>query len=125
MRRIEYLGRIAVGGAAGALVRWGIAEAWGSSEFPWPTLIVNVIGCGLLALVTADSVPLHQQRLLAVGFCGGLTTFSTLTVEVVRLNEAGDITTAALYVVLSVVLGLAAFVAARVLRPATPLGAST
>ena len=116
MRRIDHLGLIAVGGAGGALVRWGVAEAWVVDSFPWPTLCVNVIGCALLGLVTADGVPLHLQRLLAVGFCGGLTTFSTFSLELVQLHEGGELPTAIGYLVASVALGLVAFAIARSLR---------
>lgn len=118
MGRIDHLPMIAVGGAGGALVRWGIAEAWGVDSFPWPTLVVNVVGCALLALATSDGMPVRHQRLFGVGFCGGLTTFSTLSLEVVQLHERGDVTTAISYLLASVILGLIAFVGTRSVRAA-------
>lgn len=81
--------------------------------FPWHTLLVNVIGCAALAAVTARPVPMRLDRLLAAGFCGGLTTFSTLAVEVVDLIEQEKAGTATIYVVSSVVLGLVVFIAVR------------
>ena len=125
MGRIDHLPMIAIGGAGGALVRWGVAEAWGAHVFPWPTFLVNVIGCALLAAFTADGVPKHLRRLLAVGFCGGLTTFSTLSVDVVRLQDSGDTGVAALYLTASVVAGLAVFVLVRSLRPQNKTQATT
>ena len=115
--RISQLGLVGVGGSVGALVRWAIGEAWTSTAFPWPTLLVNVLGSGLLALVTSAGFSNNARRLLAAGVCGGLTTFSTLSVDVVRLLDDDRSATAAVYVVASVVLGLGAFVAARSLRP--------
>ena len=85
-----------VGGVAGTLARAGVAEAIAS---PWATLLVNVIGAALLGYVV---VALPARRpLLGTGFCGGLTTFSTLQLEVLEL-PAGD---AVLYLAASAVLG--------------------
>jgi len=115
MARMEHFALIALGGLLGTLLRYGLVEAWSTAHFPWPTLLVNVAGSGLLGVVTARPTRIQLQRLLAVGFCGGLTTFSTLSLEVVRLLDAGDPGVAAIYVVASLVLGLAAFVAGRAL----------
>jgi CrcB protein len=120
MARMEHFALIALGGMVGALLRYGVVEAWHTSDFPWPTLLVNVVGSGLLGLVTVRTIPIRMQRLIAVGFCGGLTTFSTLSLEVVRLLDDGDGGLAVIYVVASVALGLAAFVAARTLGTSAP-----
>ncbi|MFT7475831.1 MAG: CrcB protein [Verrucomicrobiales bacterium] len=120
MARMEHLALVALGGLVGALVRYGVVEFWGTSGFPWHTLLVNVVGSGLLGLVSACTAPVRLQRLVAVGFCGGLTTFSTLSLEVVRFLDDGDGAVAVIYVAASVILGLAAFVAARMLAPPNP-----
>ena len=117
MGRIDHLALVAIGGAAGAVIRWALADAWIVDSFPWPTLIVNVVGCALLGVFTADGIPVRAQRLLATGFSGGLTTFSTLSVEVVRLLDDGSAIVAVVYVAASVILGLAAFIAARAVQP--------
>jgi len=57
MGRIDHLLLVGLGGAVGAVLRWVIADAWSVTSFPWPTLLVNVTGCGLLAFVTAQGVP--------------------------------------------------------------------
>ncbi|WP_104525757.1 fluoride efflux transporter CrcB [Blastococcus atacamensis] len=105
----------AMGGAIGALARWGLAEALPSSlpGWPWATLLVNLTGClllGLLAAVLAGRAPGSPwaRPFLGVGVLGGFTTYSTFAVETVRLADAGAAGTAAGYVVVSVVGGIAA-----------------
>ena len=105
----------ALGGALGALGRWGLAEGLPSSPagWPWATLVVNLTGCllmgALLALVAARSPePAWARPFLGVGLLGGWTTFSTFAVEVVELVDAGSAVLAAAYVLASVVGGVAA-----------------
>ncbi|HYR09437.1 MAG TPA: fluoride efflux transporter CrcB [Longimicrobium sp.] len=85
---------VALGGAAGSLLRYAAGQALGPPRpgaFPWHTFAVNVAGSLLLGLVVA-LVPRddahHLRALLAVGFCGGLTTFSTFGYETVSLLQA-------------------------------------
>jgi CrcB protein len=108
----------ALGGALGALARWGIASALPSSPtgWPWATLLVNLSGClllGVLFAVLAARFPDADwpRPLLAVGLLGGYTTYSAFAVEVVRLAESGAVLTAGGYVVASVVGGVAAVAA--------------
>ena len=108
----------ALGGALGALARWGVAEAFPSSPaaWPWATLLVNLSGCLLLgalfAVLAAHAPEASWPRpFLAVGVLGGYTTYSAFAVEVVRLTEAGAVVTAGAYVLLSVVGGVAAVAA--------------
>lgn len=105
----------AVGGALGALARWAVASALPDSPtgWPWATLLVNVTGCLLLgvllaALAARSPDATWPRPLLAVGVLGGYTTYSAFAVEVVRLVESGAALTAAAYVVVSVVGGVAA-----------------
>lgn len=93
-----------VGGAAGTLARAGVAEGLSS---PWATLLVNVIGAALLGYVV---VALPERRpLLGTGFCGGLTTFSTLQLEALELS----LVDAVAYLVASAVLGWLALALGR------------
>jgi CrcB protein len=108
----------ALGGALGALARWGVATALPSSpgSWPWATLLVNLTGClvigVLLAVIPARFPTAHWPRpLLAVGVCGGYTTYSTFAVDVVRLSDAGAWAVAAAYVLVSVVGGAACVLA--------------
>ena len=85
----------------------------GPAELEWSTLVVNAIGSGALgALVGALEVGAIDAAWFAVGgagVCGGLTTFSTLAVDVVTLARAGRWVRAAGYVLAHVVLGLGLF----------------
>lgn len=80
--------------------------------FPWGTLAVNVAGSALLGfLVGAQAhlgMPPSVMALAGIGFCGGLTTFSTLGYETLRLLEDGAIGAAGLNMLGSLTLGLAA-----------------
>jgi CrcB protein len=89
---------------------------------PWPVLAVNVAGSFLLGVLLAEEWTHPRTRVLlhdagAIGFCGGLTTFSTFAVEVVDLGRNGRVGAALLYGGLSVGLCVAAVLAgAAVLR---------
>lgn len=104
------LGAIFLGGMLGALVRAGLAEAFpaGVGEWPWPTFLVNVAGAVLLGYwFTTLSHASYRRPLLTTGFCGALTTFSTVQLELVEMIDAGRAGLAALYLAVSVAAGLA------------------
>lgn len=113
MGRSEGVVLIALGGSAGALIRYLVGEAIPNASFPWSTFAVNVIGCALLAVATSPTRPKTQQRILGTGFCGGLTTFSTFSVEVATLAREGRSVIAIVYLLASVIVGLAAFTLIR------------
>lgn len=113
MQRIDHLVLVGLGGVAGATLRWLVGETITVDSFPWHTLLVNVVGCALLAAVTTSSLPLGRNRLIAAGFCGGLTTFSTFSIEVIELLDSNENATALLYLVASIALGLIAYVGVR------------
>ncbi|MGW0481164.1 fluoride efflux transporter FluC [Nonomuraea sp. NPDC003214] len=106
---------VALGGGAGAVARHLLTETLmgASHPLPWPTLVVNTVGCLLMGLLTAELTahPLHRQplkMLLGTGFLGGFTTFSHLVDGVRELTAGGTPGWAAVYLVLSVGLGLLA-----------------
>jgi len=108
----------ALGGALGALGRWGLTEALPHSPgaWPWATLLENLLGCLLIGTLLAvllarfpDSPWLRP--FLAVGVLGGFTTYSTFAVDIVRLAEAGHEGLAVGYVLVSVLGGVAAVLA--------------
>lgn len=110
------LAAVFAGGAAGALARTGLAEAWpvGPGQVPWATLLVNLTGCLVLgAVLVLTAAGSARRGLLGPGLCGGLTTFSTLQVELVELLRDGDVALAAAYAAVSAALGLAAVAAGR------------
>jgi CrcB protein len=107
------LAAIFAGGALGTLARAGLAEAMphGATSWPWPTFIVNVVSVFLLGYFATrlqERLPLSTYRrpFLATGICGGLSTFSTMQVEVVRMLDGGAYGLATGYVAGSVVAGL-------------------
>jgi CrcB protein len=113
--RTDVLTAIALGGAVGALARWGVAEALphDSSQFPWATLLTNVVGCfliGVLMVVVTERLP-HRplvRPLLGTGFLGGFTTFSTYVVDTRTLVAADRVVVAAAYLFGTLLLGLLA-----------------
>ncbi|MEW2360019.1 CrcB family protein [Spirillospora sp. NPDC029432] len=123
------LGAIAAGGVAGALARYGVAEAFGhpSGAFAWATFTVNVSGClliGILMVAITEVRAAHRltRPFLGVGVLGGYTTFSTYAVDAQRAVEAGSAGTALVYLAVTPVCALAAVLAgvrlARALLPA-------
>ncbi len=108
----------ALGGALGALARWGVATVLPHSPggWPWATLLVNLTGCLLLgalaaALTARSPEPPWARPFLAVGVLGGYTTYSAFAVEAVALVEAGDPVLASGYVLVSVLGGVLAVAA--------------
>jgi CrcB protein len=110
---------VALGGALGSALRFGISE-WmrrvpALAALPWATLTVNVVGSLVLGwflhwAVDADVSP-QLRAFVAIGVCGGFTTFSTFAFETVTLLESGYLARAMLYGALSVGLSLAAIIA--------------
>jgi CrcB protein len=117
----------ALGGALGALARWGVAQALPSppTGWPWSTLLVNLTGCLLLGLLLAALFTRHPDHpwlrpFLGTGVLGGYTTFSTFAVDVVRLADAGAWSVAVGYVLTSVAGGVLAAAAGVRLGRAVP-----
>ena len=108
MTSFSALIMVALGGAAGAVARFGLTVAFQRQAivFPFGTLAANLLGClliGMLAETAARSELLsgNARLLLATGFCGGFTTLSTLTLELVQYVRGGYLFTAAGYFTLT------------------------
>jgi CrcB protein len=106
---------IFAGGALGTLARAGLAESFPrpATAWPWPTFGVNIAAAFLLGyFVTrlAERLPLSSYRrpLLGTGLCGGLSTFSTMQVEILNMLDAHAWGLAAGYAAASVAAGFAA-----------------
>jgi len=109
---------VALGGAIGSVLRYqaGRWTTWwlgpeAVTTFPWPTLGVNAIGSVLMGLLAGWLARQGQgsdelRLLLGVGVLGGFTTFSAFSLELVVLMQRGQFTFAALYLILSVALGV-------------------
>ena len=112
------------GGVIGALARAGVAEAvpHDGGQWPWGTFAVNIAGAILLGyFVTGlqERLPLSAYRrpLLGTGFCGALTTFSTMQVELLGMLDDGRTGLAAGYAAASIAVGfLAVLVATNLVR---------
>lgn len=111
-----------VGGGVGSLARAALSEAypWVAPHWPWPTFVANVVGALLLGwFVTRlqERLPLSSYRrpLLGTGLCGGLTTFSTMQVEIVTMIDARAYGLAAGYAAASIAAGYAAIQVATAL----------
>lgn len=103
------LGAIFLGGALGTLLRAGLLEAVGEGApgWPWATFTVNALGAFLLGLLVTALPPVSRQRpLWTTGFCGGLTTFSTFQLELLKMLEAGRLDMAVAYGGASLIAGL-------------------
>jgi len=112
---------IMAGGAAGALTRGGLAEAFpaAAGQWPWHTFIVNQLGALLLAWLSTELaeavVPTRFWRpLLGTGLCGALTTFSAFQVEVIQIARHDRPGLAAAYALVSIGVGMACAVAGTV-----------
>lgn len=103
---------VAIGGAAGALARYGISGAIHHAlgpQFPYGTLIVNMVGSFFLGLIYVFVEEKHWlgpewRALIAIGLLGALTTFSTFSLETVKLLTSGAILRAMLNAASNMVL---------------------
>jgi fluoride exporter len=112
------LAAIFVGGFIGALARLGLVEALAPTpgEWPWATFLANVVGALALGYFTTrlqERLPLSAYRrpFLGTGFCGALTTFSTMQVELLQMLDHGEIGLAASYAAASIAAGVLAIAA--------------
>ena len=105
---------VIVAGAVGAVLRYALSHAFPvrPGHLPGGILIVNVVGSGvagaLIGLAERGALDGDLRLVLVTGFCGGLTTFSTWSVETIELLDGGRWRAAILNVVVTLVLGLAA-----------------
>src|SRR6478672_8693798 len=102
---------VGVAGAIGSMLRYAIGVHVDQSKFPWATLGINISGSFVLALfltLALGRLSVDVMTPIAVGFVGGYTTFSTFAFESCTMGRGGRIGTAAIYVAVSVLGGLAA-----------------
>jgi CrcB protein len=124
---LRLLLAIFAGGCAGALARTGLLELapTHAGRWPWVTFGVNVAGSLLLGWIATHRSPASRARaVIGTGFCGALTTFSTMQLELLEMLDADRIGVAVLYAGGSVVAGLIG-VALGVRTAPTPTPAPT
>lgn len=108
---------VMLGGAVGALLRYGISRLMAGItllSMPLGTLLVNIAGCFLLGWLTGIAqVHSNASRplmlMLTVGLCGAFTTFSTFSAENIKLLENGQLLSTLLYTAASIFLGFLLF----------------
>jgi fluoride exporter len=109
------LGAVFCGGIVGALVRYAMSEALphAPGAWPWATFAVNIAGAFALGYFTTrlqERLPLSAYRrpFLGTGFCGALTTFSTMQLELLNMLDAHRDGLAVLYAAASIGCGFLA-----------------
>ena len=111
------VGALLVAGAVGAVIRYALSRAYPvrPGHLPGGILIVNVVGSlvagAVIGLAERAAISDDVRLVLLTGFCGGLTTFSTWSVETIELVDGGRWRAAILNVLVTLGLGLGAAVA--------------
>jgi CrcB protein len=112
---------IAIGGAIGAVSRYGIAQIVilinGANAAPFATIMVNVIGSGLMGVIygylSAGGMLAETVRVfIMIGFLGALTTFSTFSMDIMAAIDRGQVVYAVVYAAVSVAGSILAFILA-------------
>ena len=104
-----------LGGGIGSVLRYALSKAFNPSlnNFFLGTFLANTIGCLLIGLILGlsykeDYLNQNQTLLLATGFCGGFTTFSTFAFENYNFIKTGALFYFSFYTILSIVIGILA-----------------
>ncbi|MCH7321690.1 fluoride efflux transporter CrcB [Solibacillus sp. MA9] len=101
---------VAIGGFFGAILRFKVSQ-WNQKKLKQEkfiaTFLVNIIGSFLLGISVGGAYNNFITQLIAIGFLGAFTTFSTFSFEVVQLLEARRVKTALLYAISSCIVSIA------------------
>lgn len=102
---------VALGGALGTMGRYLLSQIKLMEEFPLTTMVINILGAIIIGAISYIPTLWHEinpqlNLFLTVGLCGGFTTFSTFSLETVKLLGSGKIAFAIAYMVCSVALCL-------------------
>jgi fluoride exporter len=106
---------VGLGGAIGSMLRYAISLLVTVKQFPYSTFIVNIAGSFIIGAVLALSLKNelfsnNWKIFLATGICGGFTTFSAFAAENMALLQSGKYGIALMYILASLLLGIAAVV---------------
>lgn len=106
---------VGIGGIIGAILRHSVSELVEREYFPTGTLTVNVLGSFVLALITFLGFKGDLLLLIGTGICGSFTTFSSFSVNTVRLWEQNDRMKSVLYALANIAGALGAIGLARLI----------
>ena len=109
---IKTLLLVGTGGFAGSVSRYLLTKfvtAKWPMAFPWGTFSVNILGCFLIGIIMGlsfqSAMSTQTRLLLATGFCGGFTTFSTYSLEIFELYQRGEAGISLFYLFASIIAG--------------------
>ncbi|MBC7883914.1 MAG: fluoride efflux transporter CrcB [Saprospiraceae bacterium] len=105
-----------LGGGLGSVCRYFLAKQWNTDQenmvFPLGTFLANILSCYILGILIQKQIngPVNEdlRLLVATGFCGGFSTFSTFGYEIYIYLQKGQLWFGLGYILLSLILGLAA-----------------
>jgi len=109
---------VGLGAGVGSALRFGVERAHAAARtrhglqaasFPWATLVVNALGSAALGVLSGAPLDERSLAILGAGLCGGLTTFSTLALDLVLLVRERRLARASLYLGAQVLAGVALF----------------
>jgi CrcB protein len=102
-----------LGGGVGSVMRYLISVyiPHDTKGFPWNTFIANMLACVIIGCVMGASMNVFQKHshavlLLTTGLCGGMSTFSTYSIETIKMFQSGHYFMAIIYIMSSLILGL-------------------
>lgn len=116
---------VGAGGFAGSVARFlsqQLIAHYYPSSFPWGTLFVNIVGCFIIGVIYAfgekgNLLSPEMRLLLATGFCGGFTTFSSFAYDNISLMRDGELLYTFLYIAASIIIGfLAAYIGVFIVK---------
>lgn len=112
---MKHLVFIFIGGGTGSIARYVLGKVWNtsSSGIPYGTFTANILGSLIIGIVLGwaiknNTLSSNTTLLLATGFCGGFTTFSTFAYENHNFLKSGDLLLFAMYAIASFAIGILA-----------------
>ncbi|GGG08300.1 putative fluoride ion transporter CrcB [Dokdonia pacifica] len=112
---MKQLFLVFIGGGTGSIARYLLSKVWNTSTtgIPYGTFTANILGSLIIGLILGwaiknNTLSSNTTLLLATGFCGGFTTFSTFAYENHNFIKSGDLMQFAIYAIASFVVGILA-----------------